>query len=232
MKSIRIHKGDLQVASHRFYNPMTGRHFALIGVCHVSDGYFWDQLQRDIEAMQRLLVRAEVHYEGVLADHLTEKPEPDDTFTQFSEALGLVYQRDGLTYHPHWIRTDLTMKQVLAKLAKPEEFLDKQAKLKTALRDMTDYANDDPAVGTWIRRAMRYILPFHHTLNRKSNEYSVLIDQRNRHAVSTMVATGTDIITLWGAEHLKGMSNILINCGYEHTRTYWNTCVPRQLPNR
>lgn len=232
MKSIRIRRGDLQVATHSFYNPITGRHFRIIGVCHLADEYFWHTTQNTIETFRRLLPKAEVHYEGVLPDHHKEKPKPDNTFSEFSEAIGLVYQPDGLTYRPDWIRTDLTMTQILAKLEKPEKFIDSQKKVKEALRDMTEAIEDIPGVATWIRRVMRYAIPYAHVFGRRSNEYSVVIDVRNRHAVSTMVSTGTDIITLWGAEHLKGIAKILTNCGYEHLHTTWNTCVPRQLPTR
>lgn len=232
MKSIRIRRGDLQVATHAFYSPLTGRHIRLVGVCHISSGDFWDQTQRYIETAQHLFPKAEVHFEGVFDDTGGPATRLRDGYTKIADALGLVAQHEGLKYDTDWVRTDLNLSQVLEKLDDPDAFMKKQRDLYEGFSEMADNLTETPALVAWARRFLRYALAVMHTTRGKSNEYSVIIDERNRHAVSTMVATGTDIITLWGAEHLKGMSKILLGCGYEHLHTHWNTCVPRKLSTR
>lgn len=232
MKDIRLKHGDLQVATHAYYNPITGRHFRLIGVCHMGSERFWENTQNYVRGMQMLFPKSEVHFEGVLNDvdfGATPTKGETDNITLLARAIGLKYQRDGLTYADDWTRTDLTMSQILDKLADPEKFMEQQRGAYVAAGDAIGVIKDFPwAVGVF-RWMLRHVLPPATFFTRGTDNYRVIIDERNRHAVSAMVSTGTDIITLWGAGHLKGMRKILEHSGYELLHSDWITCIPRKI---
>lgn len=235
MKDIRLRRGNLQVATHAYYNPMTGRHFRLIGVCHMGSSRFWENTQNYILGLQTLFPKAEVHFEGVLNDvdfGATPAKGETDNIAILAGALGLRYQREGLTHGKDWIRTDLSMSQILDKLQDPEKFMKQHRDAYVAAGEAVEAIKEFPWFAVLFRWILRYVLPPAVLFPRDTDNSRVIIDERNRYAVSAMVMTGTDIITLWGAGHLKGMRKILEHSGYELLHTDWVTCIPRKITTR
>lgn len=231
MKNIRLWKGDLQVRTHHFYNPYTERYFHLIGVCHMASYEFWKSTQAKVAELEEVYPGSEVHMEGIFHD--VEKDlamVSRHGHARLGRALRLPYQSEGLTYGKHWIRTDLTLSQALAKMKDPETFVKKLREGATASLEAADFIDGNKP---WVRKLSRSLFRYGLALTAlpffKSPEQDVIIDIRNRHAVSTMLTSGTDIITLWGAGHLKGMTKILEGAGYTKISSQWNTCVPRKL---
>lgn len=225
MKNTRVRKGNLEVATKTYYNEFTERTLKLVGVCHVADDLFWDTVQEEISLFEDAYPGSEVHFEGVINDEKPKGYKPDRTeLDRFCKKMGLVSQHNGLFYFDHWIRTDLKVSQVKAHMADPDKLnvLLEQGKV---MKEVSDVLDDHPDMTPLLHRFFRYALAY--LPQRRNNTTAAVLDARNRHAVSTMLASGTDIITVWGAAHLDGMGKILTSAGYQLTDTDWNVCIER-----
>lgn len=224
MKNIRIRGGNLEIASHTYYNEFTGRTMKIIGVCHVADDLFWDEVQESISLFEDAYPGSQVHFEGVIDEKLAgAKPDRSGT-NRFCKKMGLIAQHNGLFYFDHWIRTDLKLSQIQAKMKDPDKLMPYVEQDKW-LGEFADILEEKPHWVKRVHRIFRYLVAF--MPQRHTDTTAAVLDARNHHAVSTMMTTGTDIITIWGAQHLHGMGKILTSSGYQLIDTEWNICISR-----
>jgi hypothetical protein len=201
----------------------------IIGVCHVADDLFWDEVQESISLFEDAYPGSQVHFEGVTDEKLAGA-KPDRTGTnRFCKIMGLTAQHEGLFYFSHWVRTDLKLSEIKAKMKNPDKLTPFVEQDKT-LRELSDVLDEHPRWVPWVHRVFRYLLAF--LPQRRTDTTAIVLDARNHHAVSTMMTTGTDIITVWGAQHLHGMGKILTSSGYKLIDTEWIVCISRPADAR
>lgn len=226
MKNIRMRQGSLEIATRTYYNEFTGRTMKLVGVCHIADPGFWDVIQETIALFEDKYPGAEVHLEGVDFDDpvVREANRDKSGLYRFCRTVGMEPQQSGLFREEHWHRTDLKLSQITARMKHPER-LKHHLQQNKAASEVADVLEQHPRYAKFIRSLYRYLLLVRPPKN-ADLEHGV-VEARNQHAISVMMTTGTDIITVWGAAHLHGMGKILTSSGYTLTDTEWNVCIAK-----
>lgn len=216
--SIRRRNGHLATARDTYVRD--GRTVILQGVCHVADENFWEQLNSYLVRAEA--VGFEVHFEGVTND-MADPPKIFVDLAGFASLLGLQGQKAGLTYRPHWTRTDISLSELVAGMA-PEtlsRMVDTAEKMNEFLSSM-DGHDQRHLIGSVIRRMMAFGLALP-----KAGPFALgikdptILGRRNEVAARAAIEAERDVVALWGAAHLPGIGELLGEAGFHRTDRQW-----------
>lgn len=236
MKVMRKGITGLQTPSMIFADKDDHR-IVLRGMCHIADTDFYVKTQDKIATFN-----GEVHFEGIKSPKSTEDmiEEIDGEALGRLAALMFIYQYvaavfnvDTQTNHldpdfiksqPHYKNYDLTIDDVLPISTEGliKQVLDSFLKL-----DGVNMIGSGSAKLLARPQTLALML----TRGNKANPFdtTILLDKRNEHAINHALETrdnGQDVMLVWGAEHLEGMSELLEQNKYKHFHTEWDTVIP------
>lgn len=210
------------------------RTIRLFGVCHYSPAPFWERLETEVNELAH--EGWAIHVEGVKGDGMGWTGRAVRYIgREGQEVVGrmlpdLLYQRDHFR-HPEGAKVvDLTTEQIIDRLSPAGRAitLAMAGMLRMAAKGVEGSGGDAFSDVLWKQAGsnakksplMRAIDP-------------VLLDQRNAHAVAaalTETDEGDDVALVWGANHLPGMSTLLIKAGWTVQAVEW---VPwREFPGK
>lgn len=226
--------GKLEMPIVTLREKKTGNFVRLIGVVHIAEAAYWKKLTRLIDEYPHVAVL----YEGITkvsdeeklrftereAETWKELSEMGSATKAISELMGLTFQKDGLPYPPHWIRTDMTgFDFVRAISAASEE--------KKAIVVTPKWTKESAPVVHWLLRMAIGHMPIMSLLfgKRKTGDkkHAVIIGMRNMigcEAISEYRDKG-DVISVWGGAHLPGMIHLLAQMDYEVIDRKWHEVI-------
>lgn len=233
MKVMRKGITGLQTPSMIFADKDDHR-IVLRGMSHIADTDFYIKVQDQIASFN-----GEVHFEGIKSPNVNLE-DIDKVGYERMLALMFIYEYiaalfnvDTQTEHldpdfiksqPHYKNYDLTIDDVLPIFTEGliKQVLDSFLKL--------DGVN---MIGSASARllARPQTLALMLIRGNKANPFdtTILLDKRNEHAINHALETrdnGQDVMLVWGAKHLEGMSELLKQNGYKHFHTEWDTVIP------
>jgi hypothetical protein len=239
VKGIRNTNGNIETPVVFYENPETKRKVVFIATIHLAEAEYFAALQRLIES----LAGYEILFEGVgeLSSQeeqaLTEKEHGvarqfDYIFgimRKASAAMSLQHQKEGLAYHSDWINTDMRMYDLIRLFARQDIRLLKKEK------DFDDLFSDESVqlltkwfvnklFGRFVPVAVIISVLFFFSRDMRLSKKFIL-EARNEEAVrgiNAHLAEG-DIVTIWGAAHLRGIEKRLKRAGFREIQREWFT---------
>ncbi len=197
------------------------RKVVLMGVSHVGSPAFYDSITRQLDEYERngylvLYESVDGHLGLDLPASLPLVPLLKEKWKALDMALepfGLAFQQARIYPAPSWILADLTT----------EEW----KRLTPGLRSL-----DETVLHDWdgmIQKVSRLVEAIFTTFGNSDNEIRELFiirDYRNQVAVQYILkyAAHSNIVTYWGASHIPGIRNLLVEQGYEVVNTSWQPC--------
>lgn len=243
----RTRGGVLQTAVKHYVNHATGRKVTLVGAIHVGKTAYYEQMQQLIDKAET--AGAAILYEGVgkideedigrLPADQREIVHQMHTAFKGMERFGetffeddVVYQKKGLQYKDDWVRTDLDMDHVSSLFAEAEiDFLgvkdldvEQQKDLSnvpvevlgalrtffaTVIKLLSGIAQVRLYAGGWTRKS------------RMTNHIIITMrDEVGAKGILQQVHT-SDVLSIWGAAHLPGIEQYLLQAGFSLEETEW-----------
>ncbi len=236
VKGIRNRDGELQTPVVFYEHPETKRLVVFIATIHFAEPEYFASLQQIIESLSGY----KILFEGVgklsqeEGRHLTEKER--DIVMQFDyvfemthkigELMSFQYQKDGLSYDSSWVNTDVRLHDLVQLFAKHDICLTK--KTDDLFRDKSFRL-----YGRWVLgKLFSHFVPFTVLVglltcfkrNEKFAKKSIL-DERNIVAVNGINEhlAKNNVVTIWGAAHLRGIEKHLKQSGFREIRREWFT---------
>lgn len=233
--AVRVRGGRVEAPAVEYQHPCTGRRVALVGTVHVADTAYWQAIQELVSSRQRAGYR--VCYEHVrplteaesaaLTDAQRELARQMEVASRavlsLCKATGLVYQRDGLAYRDSWINTDMSQAELIDALADAgvDSFLpglEEELKRLAGRRWVK-------VLGPWLFDRVLECLPLLSVLGttRHREWKRVVVDVRSEIGVRGALreAESADVVSIWGAGHVRGMSLLLERAGYRRVARRW-----------
>lgn len=218
--STRLSRGEIQTPQHTFTNGK--RTIVLYGVSHIAEQSFWVITRDRIQDLEN--AGYEVHYEMVKNDMDNPPMEGVLDYKALSGIFKLQSQKDGLIYGDTWKRTDITTSQLYAQsdMEKVRHLGVKMTEAMTAIKAL------DPAPTGFLRFLMKAVLTVSRFIKQGSLAgipRSIIVDQRNGVALNAALRAKGNVVAIWGAEHLPGISAGLRAHGFRHVNTAWTTAI-------
>jgi hypothetical protein len=228
----RTRPAGLQTATDTYTNgPKT---IVVIGVTHLASTEFWDGLNWTLTELEG--TGYQVQYEAVKCDIPNPPPEPMP-MREMADALGLTYQAspEGMTRPPaHWVNADMPLSRFLAD-ADPAQLQAAYDDDGAKGREIIKLLREEPIARTLARWLLVRALPVAERLI-NATPYGVprttIIDARNRIAAEHALAHPGNVVTVWGAGHLKGIGKHLRAAGYVRTTRKWAVTIPAKPTTR
>jgi hypothetical protein len=246
LRVLRVKGTVLQTPVLLYRHPGTGREAALIGMSHAGEARYFREL---IETAVRLeaggtVVLCEMITDAPDAEWAaatdTERAARDafssqlHKFTpQLMKYLGWTWQLDVVEYGPQWVHADMTDLELI-RSAGAEAVLEVSSGDDHVQQLLIDELGDrGPAVfaavvsvlfraaghSTWV--AARMGSGFTGPGGRESEVYAALVGARNERALEVITRQDSDVVLLWGADHLSGMAAGLVRAGFERAGVRW-----------
>lgn len=202
----------------------------LLGVSHVAEASFWEEVAALVADKES--AGSQVHYEMVEND-TGEAMKLGLDVRRFAQAAGMVFQKDGLPYPDHWLRTDMSLSEYLShgNPAKIQKALDREDQNEDDLDLLSSYEG----LPLLARRFFVYGMPVLHRLfwlkdhlGGKSSlgiSHKITIDARNKIGVDAALSAESNVVAIWGAAHLPGMGKLLEQAGFIETDRRWLVSV-------
>jgi hypothetical protein len=229
-------------------HPTTRRRIILIGVMHIGERKYYEELQLLIDTFPKY----KILYEGIGKlspgewEKLTEKErhiysciiESIKTTSLLTMLLNIQGQREGLRYDSQWIRTDMSMFEFIRKVSAyniasifPKTQISFDKKGDAVDKALTAWICDIIIMRASFLVIVMNIIGFFSTKCKKSNK--LLLDERNAIALEAIFreSKSADIVSIWGAEHLKGMLKVLKRAGYVKKDKHWIVCYETNNKN-
>lgn len=238
VKGIRNTNGVVQTPVVFYEHPETKKQVVFVATIHVAEGEYFTQLQHFIE----LLVNHKVLFEGVgkLSQEeekgLTEKELSvsrhfDYIFSLVSkmgEVMLLQHQKQGMVYSSDWINTDMRRLELVKLFAYHNiRILSKEKNLDHIFRE------ESIQITRWFVNKLfsRFVsvvvvmslLTFFSRKRRLVKK--IIVEARNEEAmrgINTHLVE-SNVVTIWGVEHLRGIEKRLKKDGFRETRREWFT---------
>jgi hypothetical protein len=227
--------GRLEFPAVTLEHEQTHKRVHLIGVMHIAQSDYWARIEQQVQSKNAVVL-----YESVSKPTSAEMAQftPPEYACyehmrlmqktmggEIAATLGLQFQREGLSYPSHWIRTDMSGVEFITRLAKIQEQFPDKIKSLDALKE-----EQRPFVRWAVRLALIH-LPLITLLGRylrERDEYTratneLILDQRNVIGVQGILKHGgsADVVAIWGAAHLHGMLPLLEDAGYRQVEKKW-----------
>lgn len=239
VKGIRNTSGNIETPVVFYEHPETKRRVVFIATIHLAEAKYFAALQQLI----RSLSGYKILFEGVgkLSPQekraLTEKERGvakqfDYIFVivrEIGEMMSLQYQKEGLAYEPSWVNNDIRMYNLVQlfaqhdiRLLKKEMDFDKLFGDESAQLFTRWFVNK--LFGQFVPVSVIVgILSFFSRNNRLAKK--CILETRNEEAIrgiNVHLAEG-DVVTIWGAAHLRGIEKRLKQTGFREVRREWFT---------
>lgn len=229
------HRGDVLQTPVVFYvHPKTKRQVVFVAVIHIGEADYYTALQKTIDAYGHHAVLYEMvgKLTSTERESLTKSEqvilkqfESGKEFIEMAkELLGVTHQKEGLSYPPEWINTDIGMADLL------RLFAERNLRLIRGHIEPTPL-DKDRALFQWLLDAMlRNFVPVIWTIrlltgfsSLKRDVREVILDHRNEVGMKAIFnhLQHRDVVTIWGAEHLYGMDEDLRAAGFREVRREW-----------
>lgn len=231
----------------KFYeHPETKRRVILVGVIHIAKAPYYQDIQHLIDSAAAGGYR--ILYESVgkmdeadiinLPDNERSVVRQMQAVSAFMQGMStklfdgdIVYQKQGLTYPPSWIRTDVEVAHVATLFAEANLTFfaggEKAAK-QNPLEDMSEEHLK------WMRLLVKTLIkllpgitavlrPFTYFSYKKRVRNYIIIDLRDEVAAEGILhhTKESDVLSVWGAAHLPGIHTHLSAAGYRLKNTHW-----------
>lgn len=222
---IRRRRGHLQTAIDTYTNST--RTVTLIGMIHVADAAFFTTVADRVDRLEQ--GGAEVHFELITSPNAHElvSEQVRDWIRRLRAAthhsllgalLGLDTQHK-MTMKDHWLRTDITLVELLDDLPDPERFVSNVEKMCILLE------GDDPEMtrkAMWLIFGwMPYLAPVAKLFAGSRGDDRVIVDRRNTLAIDAALSTDADVVAMWGAAHLPGIAAGIRRAGFRTVSSEW-----------
>lgn len=245
MKPLRTRRGELQLPVDT-YRHDDGRTVTLVGMVHVADPVFYDDVAAFVADRERQ--GDLVQFERITTSDPEDATEQERALVArlraarnlhgFADLLGLTAQHHlRLPVQPTWVNTDMSATELLRALCDAEGFATRQEKATKGLTDMTDDERRKARKALrWTLRHLGWLYPLL-TFAASAREHyecerAAIVDQRNAIAVTAITAAGRSVTALWGAAHLDGIGAGLAPYGFRLVSRTWQTAVRKGEPQR
>lgn len=224
-KFVRTRGKKIQTAEVTYYNSELDKTVKIIGLMHIADSDYFQEINNYIKSIGNY----SVYYERLLESNSerTSKLEQlalDKLEEHFlcvrlmAKIFDLSYQSDNIIYEGSWNNTDISDLD-LVRIIGPQKVL---TTFKSNYKSITSLEN----LGTFPKKIARKFVIW--MIGRsKSLHPAVFLDWRNFVAMSAILADNNNILALWGANHLVGMSLILESNGYVLQSKRWFTAIKK-----
>ena len=256
-KTIRVRNGELQVPIIVLEND-EGRILELRGMIHIGDEIFYKTHLEEIRDRERQ--GYVVTYEGVrpMSAHVRKKlttlerqvlQQIDFVFKYRDElvaALKISKQGDILKPQEDWIRTDMTLRELVQRLAEEDAHLIEPELLK--LIEWAESLKEGPESAEVVEKKCASIdrslmnMPYSDWANRWLEYLSpniwrtkqIILTERNGGALNTLyqILSSRNTVATWGAAHLPGMIEDLASRGFQETNRRWLTVYTSRSKKR
>jgi hypothetical protein len=194
---------------------------------HIGEKEYFTAIQNLVDGSN-----ATVLYEGLRRSGLNKSEQailrelilPKSLIIAGKDLLGIVHQNEALAYHPHWINTDLSTRQLARALKKTGVRAPKE-------ENDFSWCKEKPEFTRWIiDHLLSNLIPV--TLIRKMeicfsknslHEERTIITRRNTLALDAIrdKSKTSDVVTLWGAGHFEGIDKGIRKEGFLKERREW-----------
>lgn len=213
----------MEVATDIYTNGK--RHVALVGVCHVAESSFWESLSRRIAGYESM--GYSVQCEKIVNDLKTDKEKSQgtsDLYRRVAELTRLRSQTDALEYRDHWRNTDLTLSQLLEYGPSARSLIGMVSEASGVLEKLVSLGGSE-RVGRDIRFGLRWMPVVRHFVPQNREWQGIVIDLRNVFAADAILNAEGNVVSIWGAGHLKGIGGLLKDEGFRRESRVWSTAV-------
>lgn len=220
---MRMRDGSMEVATDIYTKG--SKVIAVVGVCHVAEPSYWEVLTRRISGYESM--GYSVQYEKVRNDLPDGAESPLATvklYEKLAEISSLKAQSEGLEYKSHWRNTDITMSQFM-------EFADISSSLTKMVSEAGDTLDkmaektDKERLERDIRSFLCMIPVIHRFVPKNKKRDAIIIDLRNTVAADAMLNAEGNVVSIWGAGHLKGIGELLEDEGFSRESRVWSAAV-------
>lgn len=203
------------------------RAIAVVGVCHIADESFWNGLKKRLDGYENM--GYSVQYERVrndLKDDGTDKPRgTGNLYDMLADMTGLVAQSRALEYKDHWRNTDLTLSQMM-EYSYMEKLTDMIEKATDSLEKLVSVRKKE-RLGREIRTGLRWMPVVQHLIPKNRERDAIVINLRNIIAADAMLNAEGNVVSIWGAGHLKGIGELLRDEGFVRESRLWTPAVSK-----
>lgn len=224
MKYMRMMPQGLQVPEITYVKD--GKKIVIQGAIHIGSRKFYEKVVDRIKGFD-----GETHLEGIVSTH------DENTVNVNKELLNSIYDTmaavSNLSYQKEFINRKLVdNKKVFNHDVEDEGVSDKvfDEKIMSALREMkieTISSLSHPFVLNIGSSPLFNILMSGMGNKSLSEELEeTILHKRNEYAMSKALEADNNVFLFWGAKHIEGMNEILLNNGYEVERIKWLTVIP------
>ncbi len=239
VKGIRNTNGNIETPVVFYEHPETKRQIAIIATIHLAEPEYFVALQRLIESLSG----HKILFEGVgklspqEEQALTEKEcgvsGHFDYIFGLSRKIGgvmsLQHQKEGLAYDSSWVNTDMRLYDLI------RSFAQYNIRLLKKEREFDDLFGDESAqlfTRWFVNKLFSQLVPlavivgtlvFFSRNKRLAKKF--ILEARNEEAVRGIdihLAEG-NVVTIWGAAHLRGIEKRLKRAGFREVRREWFT---------
>jgi hypothetical protein len=235
---------SLQTPQRVYTHPETGRRITLIGMVHVGEPRYFDQVKAVIAECEAAgaVVHSEASPKHLTDDQLLKMtPEEAEVIQEFKRgshlikhqvpAFGWIDQTSAFWPWPEtWQFIDLSRIDMI-RMTGTEKLL----RFIRRINDMMDWEDNDSkkphmyrlSIATTFRLAASNSKRVQRRL--EPPVHKVLVDHRNKVAMDAVHATTQDVVLVWGSKHLVGMEADLRDHGYVRVSETWHHVF--QLPS-
>ena len=231
--------GHLSTGVARFFHAPTRTTLFLVGAVHIAETAYYERVQDVLDSCDIVL------FEGVGPRPGQPAPSGDelerlDALTQvqmkLKDALGFVFQHDGLDYHhPFWKNADVDFSSLSERMAQEGVELPTDGPIMRAFLNLVvgtldlQAAGSDPGVRRMLRRQAGAAMTMADSLFAGSQKKlgEVLVDWRNDAALAVLdreLAAGPKgrwLALFYGAAHLPDLAKKAAARGFEFERSGW-----------
>lgn len=249
----RVVGKSLQTAIVSYEHSLTNQRVVLVGTNHIGDEAYFAHLRQRIGFLEASGYR--VLYECVKGQSCNEKTgrltdrerrsheELDtvvDDLRNKSIRFSLLHQRDGLVYPQTWLNTDLSRSQLANMLLERRVRPPKQArwfehvfvggaglfaKTRTLAKRLYQLWFDHFVFWSAIKPLVCRIF-----IRNDREWWNLAVHYRNEVAfrgICKSLQGNTGVVSIWGADHLRGIGKLLKGAGFRETEREWVVAVRR-----
>lgn len=231
--------GRLQFPVITLRDTKTGHRVRLVGVIHIAEPAYWKRIQALIDRYGSSSILYEMiskpsdaevlrfsENERTVFEFITRQKQLVGNVVQL---LGLRYQKEGLSYPPDWIRTDMSGAELIRLLAENDAAYPEEA--KKHYQHIEDMAKEKGALKWVLHKGIGHIALLSTVTSKmkrspyRTRENEIIISMRNAIAVEAILRRieTSDVVAIWGVGHLTGMTSLLNQAGFTEEKKEWLT---------